>query len=157
MSAPTEKKPVTGWQRTLVIRLDKIIYKFSRNWITYFNILVAIYVGLPILAPILMNAGVPGPARVIYTMYRPMCHQMASRSFFLFGEQYAYPRELAGTNLTSLETYATDIDEFAEVTPNNWAQFFVAAQRFLGNEQMGYKTALCERDMSIYGFVLIAG
>ncbi|MCP5098811.1 MAG: DUF2085 domain-containing protein, partial [Chloroflexi bacterium] len=47
--------------------------------------------------------------------------------------------------------------EFAEVTPNNWAQFFVAAQRFLGNEQMGYKTALCERDMSIYGFVLIAG
>ena len=157
MSAPPQKKPVTGWQRTLVIRLDKIIYKFSRNWINYFNLLVAIYVGLPILAPILMNVGATGPARVIYTIYRPMCHQMASRSFFLFGEQYAYPRELAGTTLTPLEAYAPNIDTFEGVSPDNWAQFFVAAQQFLGNEQMGYKMALCERDISIYGFVLIAG
>jgi uncharacterized membrane protein len=157
MSAPSEKKPVTGWQRTLVIRLDKMLYKFSRSWIFYINILVAIYVGLPILAPLLMNAGATGPARVLYTIYRPMCHQMASRSFFLFGEQAAYPRELAGTNLTPLEVYTPGLEEFAGIDSQNWAAFFRAAQQFLGNEQMGYKMALCERDISIYGFVLIAG
>jgi uncharacterized membrane protein YccF (DUF307 family) len=98
------KKPVTGWQRTIVIVLDKLIYRFSRNWVWVFNIVAFIYVGLPILAPVLMNAGVTGPARIIYLAYGPMCHQMASRSFFLFGEQSVYPRELAGTDFTSIET-----------------------------------------------------
>jgi hypothetical protein len=81
MTTPS-KKPVTGWQRSLIIGLDKLIYKFSRNWIWFFNTLAFIYVGLPILAPTLMNAGLPGPARLIYLAYGPMCHQMASRSFF---------------------------------------------------------------------------
>lgn len=158
MTSPTQpKKPVTGWQRTLVIRLDKMIYRFSKNWVRYFNLLLAIYVGLPILAPVLMKVGVTGPAQVIYTIYRPMCHQMASRSFFLFGEQVAYPRELAGTNLTPLETYVVEIPEFEGVENENWVDFFLAAQRFQGNEQMGYKMALCERDIAIYGFVLIGG
>ena len=158
MTTPTPKKqPVTGWQRTLVIRLDKIIYRFSKNWVRYFNILIAIYIGLPILAPVLMKAGAAGPARIIYTIYRPMCHQMSSRSFFLFGEQIAYPRELAGTNLTPLEAYTSSIPEFTDVAQENWVNFFLAAQRFVGNERMGYKMALCERDMAIYGFVLIGG
>lgn len=157
MTTPTQKKPVTGWQRTLVIRLDKMIYRFSKNWVRYFNLLIAIYVGLPILAPVLMKAGATTPAQIIYTIYRPMCHQMASRSFFLFGEQVAYPRELAGTNLTPLEAYASDIPEFEGVAEENWINFFLAAQQFKGNEQLGYKMALCERDIAIYGFVLIGG
>jgi len=157
MTTPTRKKQVTGRQRTLVIKLDKMIYRFSKNWVAYFNLLVAVYIGLPILAPILMKTGATAPAQIIYTIYRPMCHQMASRSFFLFGEQIAYPRELAGTNLTPLEAYTANIPEFAGVEPNNWVNFFRAAQRFVGNEQMGYKTALCARDMAIYGFMLIGG
>ncbi len=157
MTPSPSKKPVTGWQRTAVIRLDKIIYKFSHNWIAVFNIIVAVYVTLPILAPVLMKAGASGPARAIYTIYRPMCHQMASRSYFLFGEQYAYPRELAETNLNSLESYTSELPEFDGVDPNNWVNFFISAQRFLGNEHLGYKMALCERDMFIYGFVLFAG
>ena len=99
MATPPEKRPVTGFQRSLVIRLDRAIYGFSRHWLAGFNIVAAIYVGLPMLAPVLMNAGITGPARAIYVIYSPMCHQMASRSFFLFGEQYAYPRDLAGTSL----------------------------------------------------------
>ncbi|GIV81514.1 MAG: hypothetical protein KatS3mg051_0868 [Anaerolineae bacterium] len=31
------------------------------------------------------------------------------------------------------------------------------ARSFRGNEQMGYKTALCERDVAIYGAMLLAG
>lgn len=151
------KQPVTGWQRSLVIGLDKLIYRLSRNWVTAVNLLLAIYVGLPILAPVLMNVGLTLPARAIYTVYRPMCHQMATRSFFLFGEQVAYPRALAGTDLQPLEAYAPQLPEFSGVTDENWVDFFFAAQRFVGNEQLGYKMALCERDMAIYGFLLLGG
>jgi len=137
--------------------IDPIFYTLARRWLRVLNAIIALYVALPILAPVLMNVGVTGPARVIYTMYSPMCHQMASRSFFLFGEQAAYPRALAGTDLNPLESYTPNLPEFSGVEEGNWAAFFVAAREFLGNEAMGYKMALCERDIAIYGFVLIGG
>ena len=152
-----QKQPVTGRSRNTAISLNKLVYRLSKNWVVYFNIVVGLYVGLPILAPILMNAGATGSARLIYTVYSPMCHQMASRSFFLFGEQAAYPLELAGSSLTTLEAYTAEIPEFAGVTDNNWAEFFLAARAFVGNDQLGYKMALCERDIAIYGFLFIGG
>jgi uncharacterized membrane protein len=141
----------------LALKIDRALYFFTKHWLAFFNTAVFIYVFLPILAPILMNAGATGPAKVIYTIYSPMCHQMATRSFFLFGEQPVYPRALAGTNYQPLEAYADQLPEFEGVPEENWAQFFLAARRFVGNEQMGYKMALCERDMAIYGFVLVFG
>jgi uncharacterized membrane protein len=157
MTTPQGKEPVTGFQRSFVIGVDRIVYWFSRHWLAVFNVLVLIYVGLPILAPTLMNAGAEGPARVIYTMYKPMCHQMTQRSFFLFGEQYAYPRAVAGTDLMPIESYVDDIPEFEDASVDDWPAFFAAARRFVGNEQLGYKMALCERDIGIYGFILIGG
>lgn len=153
----SEKKPVTGWQRTLVIGIDKVIYSISKRWLAVFNILAGIYVGLPLLAPVLMNAGATGPARVIYTVYSPMCHQMIQRSFFLFGEQPVYPREIAGTEYTPIESYIQDIPEFEGITADNWPSFFAAARSYLGNETLGYKTALCQRDMGIYGAIFMGG
>jgi uncharacterized membrane protein len=35
--------------------------------------------------------------------------------------------------------------------------FQIATREFVGNQQMGYKTALCERDVAIYGAIFIAG
>jgi len=155
----TEKKkqPVTGWQRTLVIGIDRLIYGISKRWLAVFNILAGIYVGLPLLAPVLMNAGATGPARVIYTVYSPMCHQMVQRSFFLFGDQPVYPREIAGTEYAPIESYIQDIPEFEGVSADNWGAFFPAARAYLGNDQMGYKTALCQRDMGIYGAIFAGG
>ncbi|MCP4415898.1 MAG: DUF2085 domain-containing protein, partial [Chloroflexi bacterium] len=69
----------------------------------------------------------------------------------------AYPRELAGTELNSLESYTGSLSEFADVESNNWAAFFLAARSFVGDDHLGYKMALCERDIAIYGFVLIGG
>jgi uncharacterized membrane protein len=139
--------------------IDRLVYSISRHWLAVFNTLVAIYITLPILAPVLMQAGATAPARVIYTIYSPLCHQMASRSFFLFGEQVAYPRSIAGTELKPIETYMPSLEEFAaaSVNPEDWTAFLLAARRFVGNEQMGYKMALCERDMAIYTAVLFAG
>lgn len=157
MTTPREDQPLTGRQRSFVIGVDRAVYWFSRHWLAVFNVLVMIYVGLPILAPVLMNAGVEGPARVIYTIYKPMCHQMAQRSFFLFGEQYAYPRAVAATDLQPIEAYVNGIDEFENIPLDDWPAFFAAARRFVGNGQLGYKMALCERDIGIYGFILIGG
>ncbi len=126
MTTPPKKK-VTGRTRDFVIGADKLIYKFSKHWLGVLNTIIAIYVALPILAPALMSAGATGPARIIYIMYSPMCHQMASRSFFLFGEQAAYPRELAGTSLNSLESYVSTLPEFEGVADENWAEFAKSA------------------------------
>lgn len=137
--------------------INRFFYHASRHWLRYFNIIVGVYISLPLLAPILMNAGLQRPARVLYTMYSPMCHQMAFRSFFLFGEQSVYPRELAGSSFTSFETYSDDLSEFDGVDKNDWPTYFFTARQFLGNEQMGYKTALCERDMAIFGTLFVGG
>lgn len=157
MTTPPEKKPITGWQRSVVVGVDRMVYWISRHWLGLFNGVIFLYVALPILAPVLMNAGVERPARVIYRVYSPLCHQMAQRSFFLFGEQSVYPREIAGTDLIPIEAYTATIPEFSNVDDGDWPAFFVAARRFVGNEQMGFKMALCERDIGIYGFVLIGG
>jgi uncharacterized membrane protein len=155
----TEEEKVSGQSGRLTLTIDRIVYSITRHWLALFNTAIAIYVGLPLLAPVLMQTGATAPARLIYLAYSPFCHQMASRSFFIFGEQYAYPRELAGTNLKPIEAYMAEIPEFEGVSAdvNEWVTFLLPARRFVGNEQMGYKTALCERDMAIYGFVLIAG
>ncbi len=128
------------------IRLNRGVRFFTRHWLAAFSLLVFLYAGLPFLAPTLMNVGATGPARVIYTIYSPFCHQFAFRSFFLYGPQAAYPRELAGTDLVSYGE-ATGKDE----------QDVIAARRYVGDETVGYKTALCERDIGIYVGILIAG
>jgi uncharacterized membrane protein len=155
--SPPQKQPVTGWQRTVVITLDRFFYWVSKHWLALFNGLAAVYVGLPILAPALMASGYPTAGRFIYTAYSPMCHQMASRSFFLFGEQPAYPRAIAGSSFQPIEAYIDEIPEFQNVPLDNWIAFTVAARNFVGNERMGYKMALCERDIAIYGFVFLGG
>lgn len=126
--------------------LNRGLLFFARHWLAAFNLIVFLYVGLPFAAPALMNAGAERPARWIYTAYSPLCHQFAFRSWFLFGEQPAYPRELAGVGLTPFEE-ATGIPG-----DDLWA-----ARDFVGNEQVGYKVAFCERDVAIYGGILLAG
>ena len=154
-----EQQPNAAENRGCSSGVDRLVYWISRHWLALFNTLVAVYIALPLLAPVLMNAGATAPARVIYTIYSPLCHQMASRSFFLFGEQVAYPRAVAGTSLTPIEAYMPTLEEFtgASTDPEDWAAFLLAARRFVGNEQMGYKMALCERDMAIYTAVLLTG
>ncbi|MFK7802197.1 MAG: DUF2085 domain-containing protein [Anaerolineae bacterium] len=153
----TEKKKVTGRTRDLVIRIDKIILSIAKYWLLYLNTIIGLYVGLPILAPVLMKLGLTGAARTIYTIYSPMCHQSASRSFFLFGEQIAYPSDVAGTSYTPLQSYAGSIPEFTGVDLDNFFEFFSAARVFVGNAQLGYKMALCERDIAIYFMIFLMG
>ncbi len=140
-SSPTAA-PRQAWG----IRMNRGVRFFSRHWLAAFSLVVLVYAGLPFMAPTLMKVGATGPARVIYTLYSPFCHQFAFRSFFLFGPQAAYPRELAGTDLVSYGE-APGLDE-GDV---------IAARRYVGDETVGYKIALCERDIGIYVGILAAG
>lgn len=126
---------------------DRFTLWFSDHYMLVFNLLVGLYVGLAFLAPTLMKVGVRGPAKVIYLMYSPLCHQLAFRSWFLYGEQWFYPRELAGIKGVLSYNQATGLNENDILT----------ARRFVGDELIGYKVALCERDVAIYLGILLFG
>lgn len=125
---------------------DRFSYWLTRNYMVLFNALLFIFVGLPFLAPVLYRAGATLPANIIYKIYSPLCHQLAFRSWFLYGEQPAYPRELAAQPGLSFEQ-ATGIK-----SSDIWG-----SRNFLGNAVLGYKVALCERDVAIYGGILLFG
>jgi uncharacterized membrane protein len=128
-------------------KADKFSRWFSKGYMFILNLFVFVYVFFAFLAPVFMKVGLQAPGRVIYKVYSPLCHQLAFRSFFLFGQQPYYPRELAGVEGVITYGEATGFDEYDLVT----------ARQFLGNDAMGYKLALCERDIAIYGAILLFG
>lgn len=130
---------------------DRIIYWLSRHYLLLINLIILIYVGLPFLAPVLEADGAEAPARFIYRVYSVVCHQLAYRSLFLFGEQTTYPRAAAGVEGMLTFSQATGLSEGSS------AQDLYSARMFLGNSEVGYKVALCQRDVAIYGGLLIFG
>jgi uncharacterized membrane protein len=69
--------------RPLILFLDRFILLISRHWLLLFNLTFGVYVGLPMLAPLLMAWGQVRVANLIYFGYQYVCHQMPSRSFFI--------------------------------------------------------------------------
>jgi len=134
-----------------ITTVERAVWWFAHHWLFVFNLLVALYVGGAFAAPMLMHAGAEAPARVLYRLYGGVCHQLAFRSWFLFGEQPAYPRQYAAPPGWQSFQQATGLDE------SNRPQTLLAARRFLGNPQVGYKVALCQRDVAIYGAILLFG
>ena len=132
----------------------------ANHWLATFNSLVGIYVLLPFVAPMLLAGGFARPAAFLYRIYSPTCHQMAFRSIFIGGEQLVYPREHAHTliEVDSFESYAQHLEQFHEVSLEGLGtDLMLAARHFTGSEQMGYKTAICQRDLMIFGFLLVGG
>ena len=136
-----------------ITRADRTMAWISRHYLAVINFFMLLYFGLPILAPVLMKAGATLPANVLYTIYKPLCHQFGFRSFFLFGEQPYYP--LAEAGISGVKTFE-DVTGFQDLdNPAAFSRF--QARQFTGNESVGYKMALCERDMAIYGAILLFG
>lgn len=90
MHSPSEPPKASGCARNLVIAADEAIYVLSRHWLFVVNLLAALYAGLPVVAPYLEHRGLHVPARVIYLVYSTVCHQMPTRSFFIFGHKMAF-------------------------------------------------------------------
>ena len=134
-----------GWGRQL-----------ARHWLVFVLVFLILYVGLALTAPVLMETGHTRAADALYKLYAPLCHQFAFRSWFFFGEQPAYPRAVSGTDWGTFEEYASRDPFFEGVDLYAWtAELQLKARAFRGNEEMGYKAALCERDIAIYSAMLL--
>lgn len=122
----------------LSIDIGRLLIWLSRNWIAPFALLMGLYVGLPFLAPILMDLGYSSLGRVIYAIYSTQCHQLPDRSFFLFGQQVMYP-------LSTIQAA--------------WKETLDPAvlRQFIGSPYFGWKVAWSDRMVSMYTSTLIFG
>jgi uncharacterized membrane protein len=118
---------------------NQLVLGIARHWLALFNLAWGTYVVLPLLAPILMHFGFFAPANIIYTVYSFMCHQLPDHSYFLFGKSLTplKPALEAGGMPVSVNLFQE--------------------RQFIGNAIVGYKVAICERDIAIYGSVLLFG
>jgi uncharacterized membrane protein len=136
------RRPQSESSKRLTAVIDRFVRWLARHWLAIFNTIVAIFVALPFLAPVLMHVGATGAGKLIYYVYMPTCHQLPERSYFLFGPQPVY-------SLSELETLGA--------MPAGTSLLQEEAMRYPGNPQIGYKVAFCERDVAIYGSILIGG
>ena len=111
---------------------DPVLTALGRHWLLGANALVLLFVVGPVVAPLLLAAGLDGAAAELYAFFKPLCHQWAFRSFFILGPQMTYSREvLAGLG----------VDPFT----------------FVGNAALGWKMAFCERNLAIVVGLLAFG
>ncbi len=127
-------RSMTPWERALLIGLKRMTYWITKHWVALFNVMLALYLGLAFLAPVLAKAGHFSAAHTLYRLYSFVCHEYPFRSWFLFGEHSHYPLQAP----ISIE----DMNR---------------SRQFIGGEQWGYKVALCQRDVAIYGSMLVGG
>lgn len=123
-------------KREGAIRANRVVYSIARHWLLGFSLVYGLYIGLPFIAPVLMNLGLETPARVIYMIYSFLCHQLPQRSFFLFGERFTYPLE--------------DI-----LAAWNGSADAASLRQFIGNPVMGWKVAWSDRMVSMYSSILL--
>jgi uncharacterized membrane protein len=123
----------------LTRRIDRLVSFFARHWLLLFNLGVAVYVASTLAAPMLMHAGHKRIANLLYLFFKPQCHQLPERSFFLYGDQITY-------SVQELENAGVGLGSSLH-----------ARAAFVGDDQLGYKVAFCQRDLATWGAILLAG
>lgn len=119
-------------------RLERGSFYLSHHWTLVFGIVLGIYAGLPFLAPVFMHLGWSGPARVIYTIYSFLCHQLPQRSYFLFGAKITY-----------------SLPEIQSAWQNTLDPLVL--RQFIGNSEMGWKVAWSDRMVSMFTSLWLFG
>ncbi len=115
---------------------QKLAEHINRYWFVWFSILYGVFVGLPFLAPVLMQTGAVLPGKIIYTVYSFLCHQLPERSFFLFGPKTMYT--------------------LAEIQ-YRWQQTVDPAilRQYIGDPSVGWKVAWSDRMVALYTSILL--
>ena len=131
----TSTRQISSAERRFVLWIDQIVIFVAQHWLLLVVLALMVYAGLPVLAPVLMYYGMTAPADVIYRVYSLTCHQLSYRSFFLFGAQPAY-----------------NIDQLHALIPGAADESMLSLywRDFIGNPELGFKMAWCERDAAIY-------
>jgi len=114
---------------------NRLIYFLTRKWFLVFSVIYGLFVLLPFSAPILMQNSWFGPAKIVYTGFSLLCHQLPQRSFFLFGSKSMYA-------LSEIQTSWKDT-----VNP-------LILRQFIGSAEMGWKVAWSDRMVSMYTSIL---
>jgi len=96
------------------------------------NTLVALFIVGPVVTPLLLAGGATSTATGLFRFFHLLCHQWAFRSFFVLGPQATFSRD---------QLSALGVDPYT----------------FVGNAQMGWKMAFCERNMAIFVGLLAFG
>lgn len=122
---------VTFRRRLAAIRVTRWILD---RWLFLFLVLFGLFNGLPFLAPVAMHLGWKWAGDLIYLLYAPLCHQMAQRSFFLFGNQFMYAPSQIPLELT-----------------RNLTENMLALKGFIGDKSFGWKVAWSDRMVYMYG------
>ena len=120
-------------------RANDLVMGLGRHWLLLFNSVWAVYLIIPFLAPLLMQMGWEPAARAVYSLYAFLCHQLPERSYFLFGP-------------TLVPTEAELVAAGMSPLPNLFLQ-----RTFIGSLELGWKTAICQRDIAIYLSVFLTG
>lgn len=126
---------ISEWTERITYWMSRLLRWVSTHWLALANLGFGVLVGLPILAPVLYHLGFDEPAALIHAIYRPLCHQLPERSFFLFGPSLTY-----------------SYDELAALLGQG-----TVPQRWVGSADIGFKVAICERDVAVYGSMVLAG
>lgn len=105
---------------------------------------VILYVAGAVLAPVLSANGKGNSSEIIYSFYSQFCHQRVERSIFLFGMD----APITTHTLIDLK----EASAIPEVNPNirlsQATTYF--GHGFNGNKEVGYKVAICIRDLAIF-------
>jgi uncharacterized membrane protein len=147
------------------VRANQGLLWMTKHWLIIFILASGTYAAMPFSAPIFMHIGLTDLGRFMYSINSVLCHQYSFRTWFLFGEQSAYPRQMANAaGLKSFETYSVQIiggdSLYAAQNPppnlNEWnPDTLTIARDYIGDAQMGYKVAQCERDNAIYLAIVV--
>ena len=119
------------------IDVNRLVSAFTRHWLVVFNVISGLFIGLTIVAPLLMALGLERPARLLYAFYALNCHQLPQRSYFLFGPH-------------GVDTYALDQVLAWGADPGN-------LRSFVGNAEIGFKMAMAHRNTAIFCSMFLAG
>ncbi len=127
-SLPTHKSgDHVLFSETGTARLWSLVRFGLRHWFALYLVLSGLYAGLALLAPVAMSLGWVRLGTVLHGLYVWVCHQEPGASYLVFGRGEPLPAELAD-------------DRF-------WK----------GSPAIGWKTALCQRNLAIYGSFFLYG
>lgn len=118
--------------------LVRATYFFVRHWLVLFLAFFGLYNFLPFAAPVAMRLGWMPIGTAIYDLYSTQCHQMAQRSFFLFGAQSMY-----------------NLNELPFILIGKPSQDMLTLRAFRGSEVFGWKVAWSDRMVYMYGSLWI--
>ena len=123
-----------AWTGRFGLGLVSLASWAARHWLWGANLFSLAYLGFAFLAPVLMATEHYLAGRVIYAAYSLLCHQWPDRSYFLFGPQVQY--SLAELRLR----LGTEVTRY-----------------YVGEPALGYKVAICQRCVAMYGVILAVG